>query len=109
LVEALGHVRPGGLVADGDEPYGVLVERRQQRVDLGRRETEDEAHALVREAAGQQPSTVQLGHRTPPRETDPGGHRRLSARSLVAASPPGSSHYRSERPADPERPRPRVP
>ena len=68
LVEALGHVRAGGLVPEGHQADAVLVERREQWIDLGRGETEDEAHALVREAAREQRAAVHLGHRAPPRE-----------------------------------------
>src|SRR5262249_53162407 len=82
LVEALGHVRPGGLVPEGHEADAVLVERRKQGVDLGRRETEDEAHALVREAACEQGSTVQVGHGTPPL-------------GLAAPLPDPSPHWRN--------------
>jgi len=35
LVEPFGHVGPRGLVPDRHEADAVVVERRQQRVDLG--------------------------------------------------------------------------
>src|SRR5262249_51205408 len=61
LVEALGHVGPGGLVPERHQADAVLFERCEQWIDLGGRETENEAHALVREATCEQRAAVQLG------------------------------------------------
>ena len=57
-----GAVHGGGLVADRDEADLVLVERGEQRIDLGARKPEHEAHAFGSQAAREQLSTRDLGH-----------------------------------------------
>jgi hypothetical protein len=62
LVEALRHVRARRLVAHGHEADLVALQRRQQRIDLGAGQTEDEAHALEGQTASQDLSTALVGH-----------------------------------------------
>ena len=62
LVEPLGHVRTACLVPDRDQAHAVLLERREQRIDLRRRESEDEADPLVRETPREHLTPVRFGH-----------------------------------------------
>jgi hypothetical protein len=65
LVEPLGHVRTGCLVAHRYEADVASLERGKQRVDLRARQPEHEPHALERQAARERLTAGDLGHGVP--------------------------------------------